>query len=510
MTRMRGRRAKALSWRTLLPCLMLLAGVATGVRGAEEEVLTSAALEGRKVIVPPDLALTLDWYSPIVDPVKTGQVVRGWVKDDLILLETDKNTLIAVRRSDGTERWQCTLEKPLSYEPVVSASNVFVIVNNWLTAIEKRTGEVRWRLLPRHALSCTPAIVDPPLYPREYKKDWTPLEQVYVGTWTNRFQAMTIRGRMYDFVREGRNQPVMTAPDFDILYGWHKNMNIEKAVVTTPPVLYEDALYYLADDKKVHAVTREGEDREPYLLQGLHSTWLTVSANSCYVGARDCYLYCLDRLTFRKKWIYAPGIAPRWEIYADEQPERQPYVFLTTQDSVLHALKINPALPGTKTSLGGPESFQLAWSLPKTDGIITCGERKIYLGAERNPETRTFKKVCAVKKDSGKLDWKSDSAGVRFYLQFFNAYPKTDQTMRLYAVTEDNRLLSFKERGADTGPLLLAKAPETKGAEVKAPAALEKKAEPEKAAEPEKKAEPAKAAEPEKKAEAKKAEEKKE
>lgn len=446
----------ALKHRVRMWGVLVLALLVTGLARAEQsqEKLVSAEYEGRKVIMPPDLPLDLDWYSPVVDPLASGLIVRGWAAGDLVLLETDQDYLIAIRRSDGTERWRMKMLGPLMFDPVVTSHNVFACVKNYLTAIEKRSGEERWRILPKFPMSSAPVVAEPPMYPNKYTKEWAPLEHIFTGTWNNYIQCFQVRGRLYDYVRTKLNEPVIQASQYELFYLWQKSLRLEKALVLHPPVMVDETVYFVSDDKRVRAVSRDGENRATFLMQGEPSTSMKFSTNTLYVGARDCYFYALDRLTVRRKWVYAPGVVPTGTIYSDEAPEKPQYVFPTTMDKVVHALEIVPAKSATRTSIGEPESFKLLWNLSDAEGVVTAGERKVYLGKGLADKFRGYKKVFAVAKESGKVEWASESLGVRFYIEFHNQWSKDGQEMRLYAVTEDNRLISIKERAEKVGPVV--------------------------------------------------------
>ena len=43
-----------------------------------------------------------DWYSPHIDSA-LGVVKKAWVERELILCETDKHALVAIRKADGYE-----------------------------------------------------------------------------------------------------------------------------------------------------------------------------------------------------------------------------------------------------------------------------------------------------------------------------------------------------------------------------------------------------------------------
>ncbi|MCW8132606.1 MAG: PQQ-like beta-propeller repeat protein [Planctomycetota bacterium] len=440
---------------------LLLAALAVALCGwaratEQQDLIQTSEIEGRKVVMPPDLKLDLDWYSPSVDPA-AGNIVRGWVKGELVLLETDKNYLICVRREDGTEQWRAILEQELRYEPCVTANNVVVNVKNFLVAIEKRSGEVRWRMLPDFVMSNTPLVIDPAAYPKAYGKDWQNLESIYVGSQNGRMHSVASRGRVTTYVRDRAGSATYAAPDFDLLYPWHKTLPTRMRI-TTPVKLYDELLYFTAEDKCVYAVNRDGEGREPYTMQGEPVTPITVTSATAYVGSRDFRLYALDRLTLKKKWEYPCGALPLGNIYSDE-PTEKTLVCLATENDGVHGLRVTPTRGGGKNdALIVPESYEFSWKVPGATGIVTSSERLVYLGYDRLSGFEAYKQVSCVDKDSGKVVWKSESKGVRFYIEFQNAWRRTDQPMRLYAVTEDNRLVCYKEKTANLGPVVEKKA----------------------------------------------------
>lgn len=445
-------------------CLFLVALAPATAAERQEELIVSSEIEGRRVIIPPDLELTLDWYAPYVRP-ENGRVVRGWVKKELILLETDKHTLICVERKDGTEKWRCDLLEAIRYEPAVSRNNVVVNVKNFLVAIHKRTGRIRWRLLPKFVMSNQALIIDPPAYPKKYTKKWQNMENIYTASWHGRMHSISIQGRIGFILKKGVTD--LPAPEFSLYYDWHKT-HIGRGLTTTPIRHYDGTLYYVTSDAKVRGVTRDAEFITPYMLQDAPATPLTVNAYNCYVGSRDFSLYALDRLTLRRKWTYAIGTAPTRVIYADE-PGIESYVFVPTEKDGIHAVRVF----GTrkKGQLQIPETSEFAWKL-NAEGVVGASEKTVYLGSDLTKGFHGYRQIQAVDKQSGKVLWKSASKGVVFYLQFHNTWKNEDQAFRLYAVTKDNRLLAFKEKLAEHGPVAVK--PVDKPAEKPAEEAKEK------------------------------------
>jgi len=437
-----------------------------GERAPEQDNrVRTSEFEGRRVVLPPDLNMDLDWYSPVVS-AESGRINKGWVKGDLILLSTDINTLIAIRRSDGTEQWRVQLDDAIRYEPTVTRSNVVLNIKNFLVAIEKQGGEIRWRLLPKFAMSNAVTVVDPPAYPRQYTKQWQDLESMYCGAWDGRMHSFVSRGRITTFLQGKDADSSFSAPDFDLYYSWHKTMPRAQSQITTPIRLYDDLLYYTADDQNVYAVSRDGRTRDPYMMQGEPATPLTVTSANLYVGSRDLNVYALDRLTLKKKWSYPTANMPWGNIFSDE-PTEQTMVYLSTETAGVHTVRVIAARGGdVKDPIFVPETYALAWKVADAEGAVGASQNTVYLGKGRTDGFFGYKQVQAVDKDTGTVRWVSNSEGVRFYIEFHNSWRRSDEPLRLYTVTEDNRLVAFKEKSANAGPLVEKKI-ETPKPEVK-------------------------------------------
>ena len=449
----------------------------------------------RAVPVPAEMQLDVDWYSPHINLQRDGKVTKGWVIDDVILLETDKKNLICVRRNDGVERWRCELTDAIRYTPSVSRNNVVVNVNNHLVSISKDNGYIRWKLLPNFVMSCSPLVIDPPAYPKDYTRDWKNLETIYVGSWDGRFHAMYVRGRLSYYMRNITKSDEFSAPEFDLFYSWHKTHK-DRGVITSNIVLKDNILTYSADDQKVYAVTREGAEREPYFMLGQPVTGTTVKAslvanvtnsflNSIYVGARDNYVYCLDRLTLKKKWAWAAGYPAVGNILSDEAAT--PMVYVATSNGMLNALQVQ----SSRTSKGQPETpetFSQAWQVPG-EGAIEVSPDTVYVGTGRNASAGSFGGITAVDKTSGKVRWKVDGGFFTQYLESHTGWGAANSETRIYTITADNRLIALKEKIRDTGvrvanipqpeeqpKMPTKKQPKADGAEgAAAPAAEEKK-----------------------------------
>ncbi len=247
--------------------------------------------------------MEVEWQSV---PSSAGSVSKAWVRDDLILCETDSHSLVAIRRADGFHLWQCDLAKPLAFAPSVSRTNVLVDVDNYLIAIDKRGGNIRWKLPLDFIVSSEPMLIDPPLYPPDYTYQWQNLETIYVAGWDSRMHAYWTRGKLTTLIKGLRKDEDVIAPAFDLSKQWLK-ANKNGALTTFPAKMRDNVLYYSADNNYIYAVTSEGEEQEPYYMMGAACTDITTTAGSLFVGSRDTYVYCLDRLLMKKKMVVCAG-----------------------------------------------------------------------------------------------------------------------------------------------------------------------------------------------------------
>ncbi|HEY3325393.1 MAG TPA: hypothetical protein VGP72_33385 [Planctomycetota bacterium] len=422
-----------------------------------------AEVAARAVPVPPAMDLDLEWYSPHIDAAKYGVLIKGWVSDEIVLLETDKHNLLCVRRDNGVEKWRCELTDAIRYAPAISRNNVVVNVNNYLVGIERNAGYIRWKLLPNFVMSCSPIVIDPPTYPKEYTRQWKQLENVFVGGWDGRLYCMFVRARL-GFLVKHRQTEDFSAPEFDLFQAWHKTHR-SRGVISSDIVVKENTLYYVADDHNVYATNREGEEREPYYMLGSPTTSITVTAppaanvtnsvlNSIYCGASDNYFYCLDRLTLRKKWAFPLGISPVGDIMADEAIT--PMVYAMTANGIFHALQIQPAR-SVKGQAEIPESYSEAWTAPAA-GALCVGPDLVYLGTNKLKDAPGYGGVTVVSKADGKVQWKVEGGFFTQFLPYFNLWTKPGQEAHVYALSSDNRLVSLKEKVRETG-IRLIKAP---------------------------------------------------
>jgi outer membrane protein assembly factor BamB len=406
----------------------------------------------RGVELPEVMTLELAWASPFVKTGEAGRIVKGWVKEDIILLETDKHVLVAVDRNNGVEHWRTELPHQIRYEPTVSRNNVIVNCNNALVSVEKRSGGIRWKLYPRFAMSCAPLVIDPVSYPKDYTKTWVEMESIYVGSWDGRIYHLAARGRLAQYVKDSALKEGMAAPEFDLFEKWHKSSSAQSSILE-PIKLCNNTLYYTKEDKNIAAISVEGEEMPAYSLVGKSCTEITVSGvrdanssnsalSSLYVGSTDNNLYCLDRYTLRKKWVCATDSQPVGHIMADESAT--PYVYFSTEKGIINALSIAPYQVISKTQPEMPETYKHEWSTPGA-GTIAASEYTVYVGLSQQKDIAGYTGISAVEKSSGKILWAiKDSKGI--FTRFLKAEAGSDIPTRVFAITSDNRLVALKEK----------------------------------------------------------------
>ncbi len=437
-----------------------------------------AEVASHQITLPAQMDLAVEWHVALADVKQFGRVVKAWLRSDLVLLETEKHALIAIRRADGVELWVCQLTEPIRYAPAVSNGNVVVNLNNDLQAINRVTGELRWRLRPNFVMSCEPMVLDPLTYPQRYTREGAPLETLFVGGWDNRMYSLLVRGRMRLLARATPRSDEIAMPEFELNTNWQRGLKNQGTVVSAPQ-LRGNLLYYSGDDKCCYWTEQTGEEREPYVMLGAPTTDLTVTPTGCYQGATDNSLYCLDRMTMHKKWAYPAGNRPVGTVVVDDAAA--PYVYCSTDNGVYHALKVAPAQSGLKGGADVPETVSVAWELQGAAGTLAFSPSTVYVGLNSSLNGLAYKTIEAVDKANGKVLWKCDGAPFTEYLVYHNPSSGAVQPASIFALTADNRLVCLKEKSSKQPVAVVAKvvqkpkaveaAPEVKAPDAAAPVA---------------------------------------
>src|SRR5206468_3887034 len=102
--------------------------------------------------------------------------------------------------------------------------------------------------------------------------------------------AYWTRGKLSRLIKGFRREDDVIAPTYDLLKQWLKP--IRNGAFTLMPVKVRDnTLYYTADNNYVYAISRDGEEQEPYFMMGPACTEITLTQTSLYVGSRDAFVY---------------------------------------------------------------------------------------------------------------------------------------------------------------------------------------------------------------------------
>lgn len=375
---------------------------------------------------------------------------KAWVKDDLILISSGYS-LIALRRRDGVHLWRCDLENELRFPPAVSRNNVLVNVNNFLIAIEKTGGNIRWKLPTNYIMSNEPLLIDPVQYPAEYTNQWANLELIFVAGWDSRIHSHWSRGKMASFFRGVNTANDFLAPNFDLSNNFTK-ANKGAAITVFPFKIRDNMIYYTADNNYIMNFTRDGEDREGYYMMGQPTTEITLTPTSLYVGSQDFSVYCLDRLTMRKKWNFAAGQLSHGVIFADEAAT--PLVYVPLASGQIQALRVSAARAAKKGEFETPERMSEFWKIPG-NGTVTAGPLFAYIGSGKVGD-HAYKSVTAIDKSTGRPAWTMSSA--EQYLEYHNNWSNSNSAARIYALNSDGAITSYKEIKRETG-ILVAKMP---------------------------------------------------
>jgi hypothetical protein len=230
----------------------------------------------------------------------------------------------------------------------------------------------------------------------------------------------------------------------------------------------EGSFAYAAMDRKIRAWTRDGEPRGEYRMQGMPSTPITTQVVAGvpygYAGATDGSVYAFNLFTCGRIWNFPMGETPVGHIAVDSP--RTPHVCAVGEKSGLLVLRVERIAKfeddgvvrgpqGDIVRVLKPESAEEAWRYPAGRGIVSFSPETIYVGEDvvTDLTQRAYRKMAAIEKSGGRVLWRTNAANLNFFIEFHNDWLQADEHMRVYAVTSDNRLVSYKEKVVFGGPL---------------------------------------------------------
>jgi len=374
------------------------------LRKPEDELKREAQIEAAQVSLPTDMKLEYLWSLPLEKPVSEGDI---WVHDDIILMLAERSVLYCIRKRDGVPMWAIELGEAPLYPPAVGKRMVYAFVRNSFMGIDRSRGEVVWRINPGFSPCATPCVSEPYLY---------------VPAWDYRVYAVEVCATKRVFESDRLQNP-FTSTEYRFRRLWHRTTG---GYILGTPVLNDGFLYFASEDGYLYAVGQDGEDRYTAQTQGPIRAPVTAGDANVYVGSSDYSAYAFDRLTGKKSWVYPTGSHVNSAIYPD--------------------VRAGVALVGSnKNGIFGicdlskaAEHGTASWHIPDAVSIAGVSPDFAYL-------VLSDKRLAAVKKKDGTVQWVSLLDGIRSLVPTMNDWTRPDEQFRLVCLTRSGHLACLRE-----------------------------------------------------------------
>ena len=378
-------------------------GAPVGTRRGRRDVAREAVRESAGVVLPDDLPLKYIWSLPF----ERNRPESIWIHKDVILVTARGNVLYCIRKADGVPLWAIELSDVPQYPPAVTDRMVYVFVLNRLTAIDRAAGQILWRIEPNFPPASAPTVKEPNLY---------------IAGWGRRMHAVMIDSKERVYITGATEEETLKAREYFFKYTWHKTT---AGHVVMPPALHKDMLYFGSEDGYLYAVTQDGEERYRQQTQGAIRAPVRVAAGKVYVGGTDFNAYAFDRLTGQPVWIFPTGSDVQEAIYPDAPAG---VAIVTSNKKGIYGILDEP-VPGRGSEL---------WHVGDATHIAGVGPKFVYLAlADR--------RLAAVEKKTGMVEWLSMLDGVRYVVKQQNEWMANKDPMRLICLTDSNHLVCLKE-----------------------------------------------------------------
>jgi outer membrane protein assembly factor BamB len=374
-----------------------------GTRRGRRDVAREAVRESAGVVLPDDLPLKYIWSLPF----ERNRPESIWIYKDVILVTARGNVLYCIRKADGVPLWAIELSEAPQYPPAVTERMVYVFVLNRLTAIDRAAGQILWRIEPNFPPASAPTVKEPNLY---------------IAGWGRRMHSVMIDSKERVYITGATEEETLKAREYFFKYAWHKTT---AGHVVAPPTIDKDMLYFGSEDGYLYAVTQDGEERYRSQTLGAIRAPVRVATGKVYVGGTDFNAYAFDRLTGQPVWIFPTGSDVQEAIYADAPAG---VAIVTSNKKGIYGILDEP-VPGRGSEL---------WHIEDATHIAGVGPKFVYLAlADR--------RLAAVEKKTGMVEWLSLLDGVRYVVTQQNEWMDNKDPMRLVCLTESYHLVCLKE-----------------------------------------------------------------
>ncbi|MCX7934540.1 MAG: PQQ-like beta-propeller repeat protein, partial [Planctomycetota bacterium] len=274
------------------------------VAAAERGALSSPlAIERASAPLAKDSPMRVRWALDLKD----RNAVRFWlpapeVAVDYLLLLTDKNDLLAIRRRSGMVAWWTRLPGPPTGDIAFTDYSLYLVIRSHLVCLERNSGEVISRLMLPFPPSAGPAVFE--------GQERLPL--IFIPSLDTKVYALEIDKTVWPskFGWGAVQQSDFLMEDYilKIVWRWPAHELIAGNII------YHDRFVYLTDAKyNLYGIlTTELQAGKPktvrfFRTQGPMAVGPVISGPYIFVASRDRTLYCLARIDFGEVWRYPTG-----------------------------------------------------------------------------------------------------------------------------------------------------------------------------------------------------------
>lgn len=329
------------------------------------------------------LGLYLVWSTPLAEE----EIRNIWLKDDLILLETQRDKLFGLNLFDGYARWSYGFLSPIDARPTVGNNTVWVATASTIHAIDAVEGTARWKNRVKFTITS-------PIYTIGDKQYAGSLERtVYAINGSDPYPDwhFSPHGTITSTPIVENNVVYVGAEDgklYAYSYTRHDNLWRVKAEGSITADIVHDAnnIYFGSEGADAYCVSKASGTRIwRFLAQGAVKSpvWLFDDA-TVLVAASRMGMYALDRGTGIEKWHDKTAIRP---------VARGRFLYVLTQDNTIKAL--NPA-DGSVAWEQSVAPFKLVPENLATDAITLCSaDGQIFLIQEKGGMSLRFEKHAA-------------------------------------------------------------------------------------------------------------------
>jgi outer membrane protein assembly factor BamB len=220
----------------------------------------------------------------------------------------------------------------------------------------------------------------------------------------------------------GRIAAVGLDRDYDV-YRWTRLAGL----VSQPPVLFENSLYFATEEGSVYAVTNApapfwpASDEKPsgaFKTDGNIRAALRIDEGGVYVASTDTKLYCLDPINGNIRWIY----------YAQESLTQTP----TPGADTLYVPVAGKGLVAIDKKSPGLYTRQPKWTNAEAKNVVAEDARYAYVLTKSG-------QIAALDRATGQLKFATQRSDIE---QVVSSMGMKDPT--LFAVTKTNQIVAFK------------------------------------------------------------------